>query len=47
MELFFWMVSIVLIVVGIYFLLQRQWLYAVIALGVGALIGPIGVSLIK
>ena len=28
MELFFWMVSIVLIVVGIYFLLMRQWLYA-------------------
>jgi NADH:ubiquinone oxidoreductase subunit 6 (subunit J) len=47
MTFFFWMVSIVLIVAGIYFLLQRQWIYAVVALGVGALIGPIGVSLIK
>ena len=47
MELFFWMVSIVLIVAGIYFLLQRQWIYALVSLGVGALIGPIGVSLIK
>ena len=44
---FLWMVSIVLIVAGIYFLLQRQWLYAVIAIVVGAVIGPIGVSLIK
>ena len=41
------MVSIVLIVAGIYFLLQRQWLYAILALAVGAIIGPIGVSLIK
>ena len=40
MQFFFWMVSIVLIVAGIYFLLQRQWIYAVVALGVGALIGP-------
>ena len=47
MELFFWMVSIVLIVLGIYFLLQRQWIYAAVAILVGALIGPIGVSLIK
>ena len=44
MELFFWMVSIVLIVAGIYFLLQRQWIYAAVAILVGALIGPIGVS---
>ena len=47
MELFFWMVSIVLIVVGIYFLLMRQWIYAAVCILVGALIGPIGVSLIK
>ena len=47
MTFFFWMVSIVLIVAGIYFLLQRQWIYALVSLGVGALIGPIGVSLIK
>jgi hypothetical protein len=42
-----WMVSIVLLVAGIYFLLQRQWLMAVAAIAVGAIIGPIGVSLIK
>jgi divalent metal cation (Fe/Co/Zn/Cd) transporter len=42
-----WMLSIVLLVAGIYFLLQRQWLYGVVALLVGALIGPLGVSLIK
>ena len=47
MDFFFWMVSIVLIVAGIYFLLRRQWLMAVVALVVGAIIGPIGVSLIK
>jgi NADH:ubiquinone oxidoreductase subunit 6 (subunit J) len=47
MTFFFWMVSIVLIVAGIYFLLQRQWIYAAVSIGVGALIGPIGVSLIK
>ena len=47
MTFFLWMVSIVLIVAGIYFLLQRQWIYAAVAILVGALIGPIGVSLIK
>jgi NADH:ubiquinone oxidoreductase subunit 6 (subunit J) len=47
MTFFFWMVSIVLIVAGIYFLLQRQWIYAAVCILVGALIGPIGVSLIK
>ncbi len=47
MTFFLWMVSVVLLVAGIYFLLQRQWLYAAIALVVGALIGPLGVSLIK
>jgi hypothetical protein len=47
MTFFLWMVSIVLVVAGIYFLLMRQWLYAAIALVVGAIIGPIGVSLIK
>ena len=47
MELFFWMVSIVLIVLGIYFLLMRKWIYAAVSIGVGALIGPSGVSLIK
>jgi NADH:ubiquinone oxidoreductase subunit 6 (subunit J) len=47
MTFFLWMVSIVLIVAGIYFLLQRQWIYAAVSLAVGALIGPIGVSLIK
>ena len=47
MTFFLWMVSIVLIVAGIYFLLMRQWLYAAVALVVGAVIGPIGVSLIK
>ena len=47
MTFFLWMVSIVLIVAGIYFLLQRQWIYAAVALVVGAIIGPIGVSLIK
>ena len=47
MTFFFWMVSIVLIVVGIYFLLMRKWLYAAVSIAVGALIGPIGVSLIK
>ena len=47
MSFFLWMVSIVLLVAGIYFLLQRQWLYAIIAIAVGAIIGPIGVSLIK
>jgi hypothetical protein len=47
MTFFLWMVSIVLLVAGIYFLLQRQWLYAIIAIAVGAIIGPIGVSLIK
>jgi divalent metal cation (Fe/Co/Zn/Cd) transporter len=46
-DFFFWMVSIVLIVAGIYFLLRRQWLMAVVAFVVGAIIGPIGVSLIK
>jgi len=44
---FLWMVSVVLLIAGIYFLLQRQWLYGVGALLVGAIIGPIGVSLIK
>ena len=47
MTFFLWMVSIVLVVAGIYFLLMRQWLYAAVALVVGAVIGPIGVSLIK
>jgi len=47
MELFLWIVSIVLLVAGIYFLLQRRWLYAAMAIGVGLLIGPLGVSLIK
>ena len=47
MTFFLWMVSIVLIVAGIYFLLQRQWIYAAVCILVGALIGPIGVSLIK
>jgi hypothetical protein len=47
MDFFLWMVSVVLIVAGIYFLLQRQWLYAAIAIVVGCVIGPIGVSLIK
>ena len=47
MTFFLWMVSIVLVVAGIYFLLMRQWLYAAVALVVGAIIGPIGVSLIK
>jgi hypothetical protein len=47
MDFFLWIVSIVLLVAGIYFLLQRQWLYAAIAIIVGAIIGPIGVSLIK
>jgi hypothetical protein len=42
-----WMVSIVLIVAGLYFLIQRQWMYAIVALLIGAVIGPIGVSLIK
>ena len=47
MTFFLWMVSIVLIVAGIYFLLMKKWLYAAIAILVGAIIGPIGVSLIK
>ncbi len=47
MVFFLWMVSIVLLVAGIYFLLQRQWLFGIGALLVGALIGPLGVSLIK
>jgi hypothetical protein len=42
-----WMVSIVLLVAGIYFLLQRKWLIAAGCIVVGALIGPLGVSLIK
>ena len=41
------MVSIVLIVAGIYFLLMRQWLIGIVVLVIGAIIGPIGVSLIK
>ena len=47
MVFFLWMVSIVLLVAGIYFLLQRQWLLGIGALLVGALIGPLGVSMIK
>ena len=47
MTFFLWMVSIVLIVAGIYFLLMKKWMYAAIAILVGAIIGPIGVSLIK
>jgi hypothetical protein len=47
MTFFLWMVSVVLLVAGIYFLLMRKWLYAAIAILVGALIGPLGVSLIK
>ena len=47
MVFFLWMVSIVLLVAGIYFLLQKQWLFGIGALLVGALIGPLGVSLIK
>ncbi len=42
-----WMLSIVLLVAGIYFLLQRKWLIAIVVILVGAIIGPIGVSLIK
>ncbi len=42
-----WMLSVVLLVAGIYFLLQRQWLMALVAIAVGAIIGPIGVSIIK
>ena len=47
MTFFLWMVSIVLLVAGVYFLLMKQWMYAAIALVVGAIIGPLGVSLIK
>jgi hypothetical protein len=42
-----WMLSVVLLVAGIYFLLQRKWLMAVVVIAVGAIIGPIGVSIIK
>jgi hypothetical protein len=42
-----WMVSVVLLVAGIYFLLQRKWLIAIVVLVIGAIIGPIGVSIIK
>ena len=41
-----WMLSVVLLVAGIYFLLQRKWLIAIVVILVGAIIGPIGVSLI-
>ena len=47
MDFVLWMVSVVLLVAGIYFLLQRKWLMAVGAIALGAIIGPIGVSLIK
>ena len=47
MDFFLWMVSIVLLVAGIYFLLRRQWLIGIVVLVIGAIIGPIGVSLIK
>jgi hypothetical protein len=42
-----WMLSVVLLVAGIYFLLQRKWLIAIVVILVGAIIGPIGVSIIK
>jgi hypothetical protein len=47
MTFILWMLSVVLLVAGIYFLLQRKWLIAVVVILVGAIIGPIGVSLIK
>ena len=47
MDFFLWMVSIVLLVAGIYFLLMRKWLIGIVVLVIGAIIGPIGVSLIK
>ena len=42
-----WMLSVVLLVAGIYFLLQRKWLMALVVILIGAIIGPIGVSIIK
>ena len=47
MTFFLWMVSVVLLVAGIYFLIQRKWLVAAGCILVGAIIGPLGVSLIK
>jgi hypothetical protein len=47
MTFILWMLSVVLLVAGIYFLLQRKWLIAIVVILVGAIIGPIGVSLIK
>jgi hypothetical protein len=47
MDFVLWMVSVVLLVAGIYFLLQRKWLVAAVVIVIGLIIGPIGVSVIK
>lgn len=45
MELILWLIAVVLVVAGIYELVNRAYLLGVVLIVVGLLVGPGGVSL--
>ena len=47
MELFLWILAVVLVVAGIFAVLRSQVLWGIVLIVVGLLIGPGGVSLLS
>lgn len=45
MELLLWILAVVLVVAGIIRLVNRDWLFGIVLIIVGLLVGPGGVSL--
>lgn len=42
-----WLLAVVLVVAGIYYLIQRAWLLGAVLIIVGLLVGPGGVSIFR
>ena len=45
MEFVLWLIAVILVVVGIVQLFQRQWVLGIVLIIIGLLVGPGGVSI--